>query len=70
MLRLDIFFRDHTPEIFTPRVTPDPSVSERLEAKLHEATRRLRNSSTNNNAQSSLGSQQHGNGKQFDLLHQ
>ena len=31
----------HAPVTFNPKVTPDPTESERLEAKLHEATQRL-----------------------------
>ena len=30
------------PAVFNPRVTPDPTESERLEAKVQEATRQLR----------------------------
>lgn len=33
--------KPHVPPVFNPRVTPDPTESERLEAKLHEASRRL-----------------------------
>lgn len=34
--------RDQSPPVFNPKVTPDPSETERLEAKLREATQRLR----------------------------
>lgn len=33
--------RQHTPAVFNPRVTPDPTESERLAVKLQEATQRL-----------------------------
>lgn len=33
--------KTHTPVIFNPKVTPDPTEWERLEARLQEATRRL-----------------------------
>ncbi len=62
MLRFDGFLRNPTPEVFNPKVTPDPSESERLEAKLQEAIQRLRNSFGKNYVRHSFGSQQQGTG--------
>jgi hypothetical protein len=55
MLRFDGFLKDPYAEVFNPKVTPDPSATERLEAKLLEATQRLRNSFSKNYAQRTLG---------------
>lgn len=33
--------KPHRPALFTPKVTPDPSDSEKLEAKLQEAVKQL-----------------------------
>lgn len=62
MLRFDGFLRNLTPEVFNPKVTPDPSESERLEAKLQEAMQRLRGSFGKNYVRHPLGSQQQGTG--------
>ena len=55
MLRFDAFLKNSYAEVFNPKVTPDPSASERLEAKLVEATQRLRNSFSKNYVQRTLG---------------
>jgi|GEM_PF-2082625 hypothetical protein len=55
MLRLDSFLRNSYAEVFNPKVKPDPSASERLEAKLLEATQHLRNNFSKNYAQRALG---------------
>ncbi|MGC3981511.1 MAG: hypothetical protein QM808_09645 [Steroidobacteraceae bacterium] len=34
--------QDRNPAVFNPKVTPDPTDSERLEAKLRDATQRMR----------------------------
>lgn len=62
MLRFDGFLKNPTPEVFNPRVTPDPSESERLEAKLHDAMQRMRNSLGKNYGRNILGSQRQGTG--------
>ncbi len=36
------FVRDQTPAVFCPKVTPDPSESERLATKFRDANQRLR----------------------------
>jgi hypothetical protein len=55
MLRFDGFLRNPYAEVFSPKVTPDPSATEKLEAKLLEATQRLRNSFSKNYVQRTLG---------------
>jgi hypothetical protein len=55
MLRFDAFLKSSYAEVFNPKVTPDPYASERLEAKLVEATQRLRNSFSKNYVQRTLG---------------
>jgi hypothetical protein len=42
---MQLFFslRVRSPSVFSPKVTPDPSDTERLEARLREAAERLAN---------------------------
>jgi hypothetical protein len=62
MLRFDGFLKDPCADVFNPKVTPDPSASERLEAKLLEAAQHLRHSFSKNYAQRILGLQRQTSG--------
>jgi hypothetical protein len=54
MLRFDTFLKDPYAEVFNPKVTPDPRATERLDAKLQEATQRLRSSFSKHYAQRAM----------------